>query len=102
MLKILKSKKEKDRAIVGIIACCFILVVGYFVLNEIATLEDPPLGNTVYILIGLTLIAIGGLGILMILKYLYDIKKKKRRREIKRKKHKVVFLKKDALEKNKE
>lgn len=101
MLKILKSKKEKDKAIIGILICCLLLLIGYIVLNYIATLEDPPLGNTIYILIGLTLIAISCLGIFMILKYLYEAKKKKKRRELKRRKHKIVFLKKEPLEENK-
>ena len=96
MLRILKSKKEKDRAILGIVICCLLLVIGYVVLNYISTLEDPPLGHTFYILLGLSLIAIGGVGILIIIKYLYDIKKKKRNREIKRRKHKMVFLKKNS------
>jgi uncharacterized membrane protein YuzA (DUF378 family) len=101
MFNILKSKKEKDRAILGIIICVFLLIIGYLVLNFIATLEDPPLGHTIYILIGTSLIAIGGLGAVVILKYLYDSNKKKKRREMKRRKHKLVFLKKDTLEKTK-
>ena len=88
-----------DKAILGIIVCSIVIAIGYYILNHIATLEDPPLGNTLYILLGLTLIAAGGIGILIILKHFYENLKKKRRREIKRKKHKVVFLKKDKNKK---
>jgi len=96
MLKFLKSSKVKDQAIIGIIICCISLVIGYILLTFISTLENPPLGHTIYILTGTSLIAIGGLGILVILKYLYDSNKKRKRRELKRKKHKIVFLKKNA------
>jgi uncharacterized membrane protein len=99
MLKILNSKKDKDKAILGLIVCFILLIIGYVVLKFISTLEDPILGHTFYILLGTTLIAIGGLGIFMILKYLYDLNKRKNRKKIKRRKHKVVFLKKDKIEK---
>lgn len=97
MLKILKLKTDKDKAIFGLIVCGILLIIGYLVLKFISTLEDPPLGNTIYILIGTTLCAISGLGILVILKYLYDTNKKKKNKKIKRKKQKIVFLKKDEL-----
>jgi mannose/fructose/N-acetylgalactosamine-specific phosphotransferase system component IIC len=101
MLKPFNLKKEKDQAIAGILLCIVLAIVGYIVLNTIATHEDPPLGHTVYILLGLTLMAIGLLGFVVIIKYMYHIKKKKKRREQRRKKHKIVFLKKDAHEKKK-
>ena len=96
MLKFLNLKKEQNRAILGIILCVIFIITGYIVLTTIATYEDPPLGHTFYILIGLTLISVGSLGFIMIVKYLYDLKQKKKRREIRRKKHKIVFLDKDS------
>jgi hypothetical protein len=63
-------------------------------------MEKPPLGNTVYILLGST-ISIGSiLGILVILKYLYDHKQKKEYKERKRRKHKVLYLKKSRTKNN--
>jgi uncharacterized membrane protein len=96
MAKLLNPKKDQDKAIIRILICCVGIVIGYYVLNHIATLEDPPLGNTIYMLIGLTLIAVGILLIFMILKKLYDKKVQKKRRALKHRKHKVVFLKKET------
>jgi hypothetical protein len=56
-------------------------------------MEDPPLGNTIYILIGSALTFLSILGIILILKYMYDNKKKAERRERKRKKHRLFYLK---------
>lgn len=97
MLKGLKSKKEKDKAIIGIVIGVLLIILGYVVLKIISTVEEPPLGHTLFILVGTTLIAVGGLGIIVILKYLYDLFKRNKRKETKRKRHKIVFLKKEAL-----
>ena len=93
MIKYIMSKKLYTRVLIGIGFCFFIFILGYFVLNYISTMEDPPLGNTIYILIGSAFIFSSGLGVILILKYLYDYKKKKERRERKRKKHKIFYLK---------
>ena len=93
MIKYIMSRKLYDRVLIGIGFCIVIFVFGYFILNRISTMEDPPLGNTIYILIGSALIFSSALGIIIILKYLYDYKKKKERRERKRKKHKLFYLK---------
>lgn len=88
------SKTTVERSIIGIAFCVFLFAFGYFfVLNYVSTLEDPPLGNTVYILLGSTFSIVSILGILIILKYLYDYKKKKERKERKRKKHRIIYLK---------
>ena len=82
------------RGIIGIIFCFFLFVFGYFfVLNYVSTLEDPPLGNTIYILLGSTLSIVSVLGIFLIVRYLFYYKKKKERKERKRKKHRLFYLK---------
>jgi hypothetical protein len=63
-------------------------------------MEDPPLGNTIYILIGSLLVFLSVLGIFLILKYIYDSKKKKERRQRRRKNHKLFYLKDSAKNKN--
>ncbi|MDN3676587.1 hypothetical protein QWY90_04605 [Flavobacterium paronense] len=93
MIKYIMSQKLYTRVLIGIGFCFLIFILGYFVLNHISTMEDPPLGNTVYILIGSALVFSSGLGVVLILKYLYDYKKKKERRERRRKKHKIFYLK---------
>lgn len=99
MLKSLKIKSEKEQVVLGILVCIVLSAVGYFLLKFISTKENPPLGHTFYIIIGTSFMAVGGVGIIFLLKYLYDLKKRERRKEIKRRKHKIVFLKKDSLRK---
>ena len=94
MIKYFMSKSVAERGLIAIIACVILFAFGYFfVLNYMSTLEDPPLGNTIYILLGSTISIISILGIVLIVKYLYDYKKRKERKERKRKKHKLFYLK---------
>lgn len=93
MIKYIMSKRVYERGLIGIGLCIIVFILGYIVLNHISTMEDPPMGNTIYILIGSALTFLSILGFILILKYLYDNKKKKERRERKRKKHKLFYLK---------
>jgi hypothetical protein len=61
-------------------------------------MEDPPLGNTIYILIGNIFVFGALLGVLLILKYIYDENKKEKRKVRKRKSHKLYFLNKEEKE----
>ena len=87
------SKRTNERCLIGIVLCIVVFILGYYILNHISTMEDPPLGNTIYILIGSALTFLSILGIILILKYMYDSKKKAERRERKRKKHRLFYLK---------
>ena len=93
MIKYIMYKRVHERALIGIGACIVIFILGYYILEHISTMEDPPLGNTIYILIGSAFMFSSGLSILLIIKYIYDSKKKKERRERRRKKHKIFYLK---------
>lgn len=94
MFKYFMSRSIMERGLIGIVLCILVFCFGYFfVLNYVSTLEKPPLGNTIYILIGSTFSIISVLGVVLILKYLYDYNKKKKRKERKRKKHKLFYLK---------
>lgn len=87
------SKKDNEKAFCGILLSAIVFGIGYYFLNYIATMEEPPMGHTIHILIGTTLMAVSGLGVVLIIKYLYDQKRKRIRKEHKRRKHKIVFLK---------
>lgn len=93
MLKYILSTRLRHRVLLGIAGCIVVFILGYYVLEHISTMEDPPLGNTVYILIGSALVFSSIIGIFVILKYLYDHKKQQERRERRRKKHKLFYLK---------
>jgi quinol-cytochrome oxidoreductase complex cytochrome b subunit len=92
------SKSLNQRGLIGIGLCGIVFFIGYYILNYISTMEDPPLGNTIYILIGSLLVLV--LGVFLILKYIYDSKKKKERRQRRRKNHKLFYLKDSAKNKN--
>lgn len=93
MIKYIMSKKDSEKASWGILLSFIVFGIGYYFLNYIATMEEPPLGHTIHILIGTSLMSISGLGVVLIVKYLYDQRKRKKRKEQKRRKHKIVFLK---------
>ncbi len=101
MLKYLMSRKLYERGLFGLIICIIAFIIGQLILNRISTMENPPMGNTIYILIGSTFVFTSIIGALLILKYIFDEKRKKERRERKRKNHKIYFLKnrdKDSLQ----
>jgi len=100
MIKYVMSKSLNQRGLIGIGLCGIVFFIGYYILNYISTMEDPPLGNTIYILIGSLLVFLSVLGIFLILKYIYDSKKKKERRQRRRKNHKLFYLKDSAKNKN--
>lgn len=93
MIKYIMSRRLYQRLLIGLGACVVVFFIGYYILEHISTMEDPPLGNTIYILVGSALVFTSGLGVILIIKYLYDYKKKKERRERKRKNHKLFYLK---------
>jgi len=94
MIKYFMSKSVVERCLIGMVCCVILFAFGYFfILNYVSTLEKPPLGNTIYILLGSTFSIISVLGFVLILKFLYDHKKRKERKERKRKKHKLFYLK---------
>ena len=93
MIKYIMSRRVHERGLIGIGFCLLIFGIGYFILEYIKTKADPPLGDTIYILIGSTFIFTSILGFVVILKYLYDYKKKKERRNRKRGNHKLFYLK---------
>ena len=65
MIKYIMSRKASQRGLIGIVFCILLFAFGYFVLNYISTMENPPLGNTIYILIGSTLTIISGFPLYM-------------------------------------
>ena len=88
------SKSVNERGLIGIAFCVLLFIFGYFfVLDYISTMEDPPLGTTIYILVGSSLSVLSILGIIVIVKYFYDYKKKETRKARKRKSQKLFYLK---------
>ena len=66
MIKYIMSRRLYQRALIGLGACVVVFLIGYYVLEHISTMEDPPLGNTIYILIGSAFVFCSGLGVILI------------------------------------
>lgn len=89
MLDEFSSKPEKQRCYIGIAISVVVFIFGYYILNFISTREKVPLGNTLYILIGTTLMAVSAIIIFLILRHLNKLEKKLKKRRA----SKIVFLK---------
>jgi prolipoprotein diacylglyceryltransferase len=69
-----KRKKKKKY----ILICVFIFLIGYYLLYEVSTWFEVPLGNIFYVLVGCLLMASAGVYIGYAIKVLYFSKKKKK------------------------
>ncbi len=76
------SKRErdlKDKYVKTMLGSFAGLVVGYYLLNYVATWEKVPLGQVFYIIAGCIFIAVSGIFIFFAIKMRYFPKKKKRK-----------------------
>jgi hypothetical protein len=73
-----KTRRRKRKKF--IIICFFLFAIGYYLLNEVSTWFEVPLGNIFYVIVGCTLMAISGVYIGYSVKLLYFSKKKKKTR----------------------
>jgi glucose uptake protein GlcU len=84
-----RTKKNKKNLVLVLLSLV-VFWVGYYVLEVISRGFDLYLGNTFYVILGCSLMAIPGVFIIYIIKETYFIKKKKRVKQ--------VFLKDDSKE----
>lgn len=82
-------KEERKKCYKGFGLCLLAFLLGFVMLEWISITEDPPLGNTFYIIAGNFLMVAAVLGVFLIVRYLFRLKKKERK---KRSANKVVFL----------
>lgn len=82
-----KTHKKKISDLVIILVSLGLMLLGYYLLNEVATWEDPLLGNTFHIVAGCTMMSVAGIMFFLYVKSRYFPKKKRR------KKSRPVFLK---------
>ena len=82
-----REREAKDRYLKIMLAAFAGLVIGYYLLEHVATWEKVPPGQTFYIILGCIVIAVSGIVMFFALKNRYFPKKKKR------KSSRPVFLK---------
>lgn len=78
-----KSRKErKKKKLLLILVSALVFAIGFYILNEISTWYDIPLGNSFYVILGCTLMAVSGIYIGYTIKKMYFTKKAKRTKHI--------------------
>ena len=87
----MSSRAEKRRkSLVLILVSLIVFGLGYYILEEVSTWFDIPLGNTFYVILGCSLMAMSGVFFIYTIKETFFKKKKKRIKQ--------VFLKDDSKE----
>lgn len=79
----MSSRKERRRKKILLIFVSFIVFgIGYYLLNEVSTWYEVPLGLTFHVVFGCTLMAISGLYVVYTIKQLFFTKKRTRSKRI--------------------
>lgn len=73
------SRTQKKRLrLVLVFICCFIFPIGYYILNDVSTWYQVPLGATFYIILGCSLMALSGIYIVYTINRMFFTKRHKR------------------------
>ena len=79
----MNSRKErKIKKMLLILVSCFVFALGYYILNEVSTWHEVPLGITFHVILGCTLMASSGIYIIYTIKQVFFTKRSKRTRHI--------------------
>lgn len=75
-------RERKKKKLLLILVSCFVFGIGYYILNEVSTWYEVPLGITFHVIFGCTLMAGSGVYIGYAIKSLYFTKKSIRTKHI--------------------
>jgi uncharacterized membrane protein len=79
----MSSRRERKKIkLLLILVSCFVFGLGYYILNEVSTWFEVPLGVTFHVILGCTLMAVSGIYIGYTIKQLYFTKRRKRTKRI--------------------
>lgn len=79
----MSSRRErKKKKILLIFISCSIFGLGYYILNEVSTWYDVPLGITFHVILGCTLMASSGIYIIYTINNVFFTKRSKRTKHI--------------------
>jgi hypothetical protein len=79
----MSSRRDRKRIkLLLILVSCFVFGLGYYILNEVSTWFEVPLGVTFHVILGCTLMAISGIYIGYTIYQLYFTKKRKRTKRV--------------------
>lgn len=77
-----KERKRKRKKLLLVLVCCFFFGIGYYILNDVSTWYEVPLGATFHIVLGCSLVAISSIYAIYTIKKLYFTKRSKRTKPI--------------------
>jgi membrane protease YdiL (CAAX protease family) len=75
-------KERKKKKLLLIIVSCFVFGIGYYILNEVSTWYEVPLGITFHVILGCTLMASSGIYVIYTIKKVFFTKRSKRTKHI--------------------
>jgi len=75
-------KARKKRNNITILVCFIAFLIGYYLLNYVAAMEEPPLGATFNIVLGCTIMAITTIVFVYTVKKQYFPQKRKRTKHV--------------------
>lgn len=79
----MSSRRDRKKIKLALIlVSCFVFGLGYYILEVVSRKFEIPLGNTFYVILGCTLMAISALYILYTINYLFFTKRSKRTKHI--------------------
>ena len=75
-------RERKRKKLLLILVSCFVFGLGYYLLNEISTWHEVPLGITFHVILGCTLMAVSGIFVIYTIKNVFFTKRSKRTKHI--------------------
>ncbi len=79
----MSSRRERKKTkLLLILVSCLVFGLGYYILNEVSTWFEVPLGVTFHVILGCTLMAVSGIYIGYTINQLYFTKRRKRTKRV--------------------
>ena len=75
-------KERKKNKLLLMLVSCFVFGLGYYILNEVSTWYEVPLGITFHVVLGCTLMASSGIYFVYTMKRVFFTKRSKRTKHI--------------------
>jgi len=74
--------ERKRKKLLLILVSCFVFGLGYYMLNEISTWHEVPLGITFHVILGCTLMAVSGIFVIYTINNVFFTKRSKRTKHL--------------------
>lgn len=75
-------KERKRKKLLLILVSCFAFGIGYYILNEVSTWYEVPLGVTFHVILGCTLMSSSGIYVIYTIKTVFFTKRSKRTKHV--------------------